>query len=124
MKVVTEFSQRIQALGPMNAGGPLDHSSFFRKIEAAKLAFEGPKFRMALAKQARDAKKAGKYGEFPSQEKLMAGFDEEMSIFETFLHMREQERGVDELAELMKTSPDEVGKRIETLRKRNFEWRV
>ncbi len=124
VQAVSEFSRRIQGLGPVSAGRSLERQSFLRKVEAARLALEGPKFRMALAKQARDANNAGKHGEFPSEERLMAGFAEEMNVFETFLHLREKERGADELAALMNLSSEQIAKNMDTLKKRKIEWRV
>lgn len=122
VQLITAFSRSIHELGPL-AEDQAQHS-LRNKLEAAKLTLEGPKFRMAFAKQAREAGKAKKYGEFPSEDKLLASLNEEMTIFETLVYLREKERDVNELSELMSLAPEQVMKNLETLKKRNFEWRA
>ena len=82
---VTEFTDRIRGLGLMGEAEGIDHETLMRRIKAARTAAGGMKLRMAFAKQAKQMKKDGQYGEIPFQEKLAATFAKEMTRHEKTL---------------------------------------
>lgn len=79
VKVITDFTNRIRDLGPLGKSEGLDREALLPKIKAAKTALEGMKLRMAFAKQAKQMKKEGTYGQLPSQEKLAKMLMNEMA---------------------------------------------
>jgi F420-non-reducing hydrogenase iron-sulfur subunit len=70
VQAITDFTNRIREIGPLGKHEGLDREALLPKIKAAKTALEGMKLRMAFAKQAKQIKKEGTYGELPTQEKL------------------------------------------------------
>lgn len=98
----------------------LDHQTLMLKIRAARMSLEKMKLRMAFAKQSKQMKKEGTYGQFPSEEKLTTTLMNEMTLYETFLYLQEKERSLSELSELLGLSEDRVASCIETLRKKKI----
>ncbi|MFV9644207.1 MAG: hypothetical protein ACNYWU_00145 [Desulfobacterales bacterium] len=98
----------------------LDRQKLMFKIKAARMSMERMKLRMAFAKQAKQMKKEGTYGQFPSQEKLSTTLMNEMILYETFLYLEEGKRSASELSELLNVSEDRVASCIETLRKKKI----
>jgi hypothetical protein len=87
------------------------------------MSVETKMLRMIFAKQAKQMKENGTYGEFPSKEKLMETFKNEMGLHETLLYLKEKERSVLEISDLLEIPGEEVASYIETLKKRNL-WSV
>jgi hypothetical protein len=98
----------------------LDHQTLMHKIKAARMSLERMKLRMAFAKQAKQMKKEGTYGRFPSEEKLTTTLVNEMTMYETFLYLEQGKRSISELSELLNVSEDLVASCIETLRKKKI----
>lgn len=118
VQVVTDFSHRIRALGPVGQSEGVDRRLLLRKLEAARLAAEGMKLRAAFAKQAKEMKESN--ADFPSEDKLRATLVDEMDIFETLLFLQKDKNDIAELAELLNLSPERVKYCIDTLGRRNI----
>ena len=120
VQVITEFDARIRDFGPIGHSEGLDRQALLHKIRAAKIALEGRKVRMALARESKKIKKHGTYGEFPSREKLSTTIQDETTMYETLLYLQERERPASELAELLGVSVDLAASCVETLRKKKM----
>jgi hypothetical protein len=121
VQVITEFDARIRDLGPIGHSEGLDRQALLHKIRAAKIALEGRKVRMALARESKKKmKKHGTYGEFPSREKLSTTIQDETTLYETLLYLQERERPASELAELLGVSLDQAASCVETLKKKKM----
>ena len=82
------------------------------KLKAAKMALEGKRLRMVFARQAKYKKHEGTYREIPPDHKLHAEIDKaianEMAANGLLLYLQDRPRPVDELAELLNISADDV----------------
>jgi len=120
VQVRTEFDTRIRELGPKGHREGLDRQTLLHKIRATRIAREGRKVRMALARESKKMKKHGTYGEFPSKEKLSTTIQDETIMYETLLYLQEGERPASELAELLGVSVDRAASCVETLIKKKM----
>jgi hypothetical protein len=120
VKVITEFDACIRGLGPIGHSEGLDPQALLHKIKAAKIALEGKKVRIALARESKKMKKHGTYGEVPCREKLSTTLQDETTLYETLLYLQERERPASELAELLGVSLDQAASCIETLKKKKM----
>ena len=120
VQAITAFDKHIQNLGVLRNKENLDLQSLQLKLRAAQMAVEGKMLRMVFAKQAKQMKENGTYGEFPSKDKLMETFFSEMALNETLLFLKEKERSVSEISDLLKIPEEKVASYIETLKKRNL----
>jgi hypothetical protein len=120
VQVITEFDARIRDFGPIGHSEGLDRQALLHKIRAAKIALEGRKVRMSLARESMKMKKHGTYGELSSREKLSTTIKDETILYETLLYLQEKERPASELAELLGISLDKAASCIETLRKKKM----
>jgi hypothetical protein len=120
VQVITEFDARIRDLGPIGHSEGLESQILMHKIRAAKIALEGRKVRMSLARESKKIKKQGTYGEFPSREKLSTTIQDETTLYETLLYLQERERPASELAELLGVSVDQAASCIEILKKKKM----
>ncbi|MBU1163556.1 MAG: hydrogenase iron-sulfur subunit [Proteobacteria bacterium] len=78
VKLITEFTGKIKAIGTLGISEGLKREELMLKIKAASMAVEGMKVRMAFAKQAKQIKKDKAYGHLPSEEKLLTVLMNEM----------------------------------------------
>ncbi len=85
VQVITEFTDRIRNLGAMGQSEGISRQALLHKIKAARMAVEGMKLRMAFAKQAKQMKKDGTYGQLPPQDKLATMLMNEMARYEKSL---------------------------------------
>ncbi len=112
VKVITEFTERVRDLGPLGSSERLDVDNLKIKLKAAKMALEGKRLRMVFARQAKYKKHEGAYREIPPDHKLHAEIDKaianEMAANGLLLYLRDRPRPVDELAELLNISADDV----------------
>jgi F420-non-reducing hydrogenase iron-sulfur subunit len=122
VEVITAFDNHIRNMGVLGQKENLNLQALAHKLRAAKMAVEGKALRMAFAKQAKQMKENGTYGEFPSKEKLMETFMNEMALNETLLFLKEKERSASEISDLLKVPVEQVMSYIETLQKRNL-WK-
>lgn len=84
------------------------------------MAVEGRAFRMAFARQAKQIKEEGTFGQFPSKDKLCEMFKKEMNMYQTLLYLEEKERSVEELPGLLGIPEEKVTEYVETLKKKNM----
>lgn len=112
VKVITEFTERVRDLGPLGSSEGLDVDNLKIKLKAAKMALEGKRLRMVFARQAKYKKHEGTYREIPPDHKLHAEIDKaianEMAANGLLLCLQDRPRPVDELAELLNISADDV----------------
>ena len=120
VQAITAFDNHIRNFGVLGKKENLDLQALQHKLRAAWMAVEGKMLRMAFAKQAKQMKENGTYGEFPSKDKLMKTFINEMVLNETLLFLKEKERSASEISDLLKIPGEEVASYIETLKKRNL----
>ena len=78
VQAITAFDNHIRNFGVLGKKENLDLQALQHKLRAAWMAVEGKMLRMAFAKQAKQMKENGTYGEFPSKDKLMKTFINEM----------------------------------------------
>ncbi len=112
VKVITEFTERVRDLGPLGSSEGLDVDNLKIKLKAAKMALEGKRLRMVFARQAKYKKHEGTYREIAPDHKLHAEKDKaiakEMAANGLLLYLQDRPRPVDELAELLNISADDV----------------
>lgn len=120
VQAITAFDSHIRNMGVLGKKENLNLQALAYKLKAAKMTVEAKALRMVFAKQAKQMKENGTYGEFPSKDKLMETFIHEMTLHETLLYLKEKERSASELSELFTISVEQVMSYIETLKKRNL----
>jgi hypothetical protein len=120
VETITAFDSHIRNMGVLGQKENLNLQALAHKLKAAKMAVEGKMLRMAFAKQAKQVKENGTYGEFPSKDKLMEIFMNEMALYETLLYLQEKERSASEISDLLNIPMKQVISNIETLQKRNL----
>lgn len=124
VRLIGEFTERIRGLGPLGASEGLDTANLYLRLEAAKMALEGKKLRMAIGRLARQKKDGETYREVPEDHKYALGLknalkDESVSC-EMLLYLREGPRAAEELAELLDISSDEVVDTFKKLEKKRL----
>lgn len=123
VQAITAFDSQIRNLGVLGQKENLNQQELQHKLRAAQMAVEGRMVRMVFAKQAKQMKENGTYGEFPSKDKLVETFISEMALNETLLFLKEKEqRSASEISDLLKIPVEQVMSYIETLQKRNL-WK-
>jgi DNA-binding IscR family transcriptional regulator len=120
VQVITEFDGKISDLGPFGEKEGLDSLAVRHKLRAALKTVEGRTFRMAFARQAKQMKDEGTFGQFPSKEKLLEMFQKEMNLYQTMLYLEEKERSAEELTDLLGIPEDQVMAFVEKLKKNNM----
>jgi len=120
--MITDFTHRIKALGPLGSGEGLNRQNLTVKLKAAKMALEGKRLRMVFARQARYIKHEGAYREIPADHALHADMDrtlaDEMANHELALHLEDRPRPVQEVAGLLGLPSEEVVERFKRLEKK------
>lgn len=110
--LITNFTEQIRELGPFNSSENLGIERVRIKLTAAKMALEGKRLRMVIARQAKYMKQGDTYREIPADHKLNLDwektFAEETVSHEMLLHLRERPRPVDELVGLLELSSEDV----------------
>ena len=110
--LIRSFTDRIRELGPLGSSEDLDVERLMVKFKAAKMALEGKRLRMVIARQAKYMKEAGAYREIPPDHKLHKELDkalaEETAKNGLLLYLQKGPRAVDELAGLLDLSADNV----------------
>jgi hypothetical protein len=123
VQAITSFDSHVDNLGALGERENLNRLVLKRKLKAAQMAVDGKMFRMVFAKQAKQMKENNAYGEFPSKDKLMETFINEMALNETLLFLEEKgQRSASEISDLLKVPVEQVMSYIETLQKRNL-WK-
>jgi hypothetical protein len=123
VETITAFDNHIRDMGLLGQKENLNLKKLQHKLRAARMSVETKMLRMIFAKQAKQMKENGTYGEFPSKDKLMETFKNELGLHETLLYLKEKERSVLEISDLLKIPVEEAASYIETLKKRNL-WSV
>lgn len=110
--LITDFSERIRELGPIGSSEGLEVEHLEIKLRAAMMALEGKRLRMVIARQAKFMKQGNTYREIPLDHKLTAEWQkrvrEETASQELLLHLQKKARPVEELAELLDLTPEDV----------------
>ena len=120
VQVITEFDDHIKNLGPLGEKEGLDLRSLKYKLKAAGMAVDGKMLRMIFAKQAKQMKDETSYGTFPSRKKVLETFKKEKDLYETLIYVKEKERSVSELSDLVGVPKEQVTSMVETLKKKSF----
>jgi F420-non-reducing hydrogenase iron-sulfur subunit len=110
--LIRSFTAHLRELGPLGSSEDLDVEHLMVKFKAAKMALEGKRLRMVIARQAKYMKQADRYREIPSDHKLHEDFNKtlaaETASQELLLYVQEKPRSVEELAGLLNLSSDDV----------------
>ena len=110
--LIAEFTDRIQKLGPLGSSEDLDIEPLMVRLKAAKMALEGRRLRMVFARQAKYMKHGDTYRDIRPDHKLHADLDktlaEETATQGLLLYLKEKRRTVEELAELLDLSSENV----------------
>ena len=110
--LITTFTERLRELGSFGSSEDLDIEQVRVKLRAAKMALEGKRLRMAIARQAKYMKEGDTYREIPPDHKLNLDWEktlsEETVSQELLLLLKERPRPVDELAGLLDLSSEDV----------------
>src|SRR4030065_1149810 len=80
VEAITAFDNHIRDMGLLGQKEDLNLKKLQHKLRAARMSVEAKMFRMAFAKQAKQMKEDGTYGEFPLRDKLMETFMKEMAL--------------------------------------------
>jgi len=120
VEIITRFDQQVRELGPLGESEGLEREPLIRKLEASRMASESMRIRMAFAKQAKTIRQENAYGTLPDREKLFSAFADEMNLYEVLVCLREKERSVAELAELLGLSPEKVTAICEALKRKKL----
>ena len=120
VEAITAFDNHIRDIGLLGQKEDLNLKKLQHKLRAARMSVEAKMFRMVFAKQAKQMKEDSTYGEFPSKDKLMETFKNEMGLHETLLYLKEKERSVLEISDLLEIPGEQIALYIETLKKRNL----
>jgi hypothetical protein len=120
VKLIKEFTGQIAELGPLGESEGIAPDELRRGTEAARMALQGSKIRMAFARQAKQIKQEGTYGKFPDKDKILTALKDEINLYETFIYLREKERSSKELAGLLNLPEDKILAMVETLKKKNI----
>ena len=122
--MITEFTERVRALGPLGTSEGLDIHDLKIKLRAAKIAVEGKRLRMVFARLAKYKKHEGAYREIPPDHKLHDDLDktlaDEMATKGMLLYLQDKPRPVGELAGLLNLSADEVVDYFKKLEKKKL----
>jgi uncharacterized protein YueI len=122
--LIQSFTDRIRELGPLGSSEGLDVEHLMLKFKAAKIALEGKRLRMTIARQAKYMKEGDAYREIPSDHKLHADFNRilaaETASQELLLYVQDKPRSVEELAELLNLSSDDVIASFKKLEKKKL----
>jgi len=112
VEVITGFTERIRNLGPLGSSEGLEGDHLHKKLKAAKMALEGKRVRMLVARQAKYKKHEGAYRDLPPDHRLHGDLDEaleaEMVANRILLYLHDSPLKVDELAGLLDVSPKDV----------------
>jgi hypothetical protein len=124
VKVITGFTERVRDLGPLGESEGVDIDDLKIKLMAAKMALEGKRLRMVFARQAKYKKHEGGYRDIPPDHKLHGDIDkamaDEMAANGLLLYLQEKPRPVDELAELLDISSEDVVACFKKLQKKGL----
>ena len=120
VEIITRFDGLVRGLGPLGEAEGLERNVLFRKLEAARLACESMRIRMAFGKQAKTIRQENSYGTLPDPEKLLSAFSDEMTMFEVLVCMRKKERTADELSAFLEVPFEKVASAIETLKRKKL----
>ncbi len=122
--LITGFTNCIKELGPLGSSEGLDLDPLMVKLKAARMALEGKRLRMVFARQAKYMKQGNIYREIPADHKLHADLEkilvEESATNGLLLYLQYGPRPVDELAELLNISSDNVISLFKKLEKKQL----
>lgn len=98
-------------LGPFGSSAGLNHHLMVR-LKAARMALEGKRLRMVIARQAKYMKQGNTYRDIPPEHKLhlewQNTYADESATYEVMLYLQEKAHSVDELAKRLNVSSDKV----------------
>jgi hypothetical protein len=120
VRLIKDFTSQIQVLGQLGESEGIALNGLKRRTEAARMALQGSKLRMAFARQAKQIKQEGTYGKLPDEDKILTALKDEINLYETFIYLREKERSAVELAGLLNIPEDKVMAFVDTLKKKNI----
>ena len=122
--LISAFSERIQALGPLGTSEGLEPEHLMIKLKAARMALEGKRLRMVIARQAKYMKQGETYREIPPEHKLHTDLEktlvDERAINGVMLYLQDKPHPLQELASLLEISSDQVMDCFKKLEKRKL----
>jgi hypothetical protein len=120
VQLITEFDNLISEMGRFGEKEGFAPQTTRYKMKAAIKTLEGRTFRMAFARQAKQIKDAGTFGQFPSKDKLLEVFVKEMNMYQILVCLEEKDRSAEELTGLLGIPEEQVVGFVETLKKKNM----
>ncbi len=125
VELVTEFTHRIQELGPLGEGGdPLRQPELGGKLESAHGVLAGEKMRWVVGKRTEFMEHGNKYGEKFTDHEFNRTLDmiviEEFELQEIMRKMREKAQSVKELAETLNIPVQRVFRYVTALRRKGM----
>jgi F420-non-reducing hydrogenase iron-sulfur subunit len=124
VSLITRFTHRIKELGPLGSSESLDPEHLRVRLKAAKMALEGKRLRMIIARQAKYRKQGDTYRDIPPGHKLHMEFEktlaDESATSGILLYLQERARPVDELSKLLNLSTENVINYFKKLKKKRL----
>lgn len=124
VSIVTEFSERIAALGPIGVQEGISAEELTFKLKAAKAVSQGEKFRWILGKKTEFSREGNVYGEVFSEHelgRLMEGLiTEDFQVHEILQLLGERRCTVKEIAGRLGLPPSLVLMHLAALRRRKL----
>ena len=122
--LITSFSERIRKLGPLGSSEGLQVDHLRVKLKAAMMTLEGKPLRMVIARQSKFMKQGNTYRKIPPDHKLNLDWEkklvEETVSQELLLYLKERPRPIEELAELLELTSEEVIEYFNKLEKKQL----
>jgi F420-non-reducing hydrogenase iron-sulfur subunit len=122
--LISRFTAHVRELGPLGSPGELELERLMVRLKAAKMALEGKRCRMVIARQARFRKQGNTYIEIPPGHKLQGElektFAEETATKGVLLCLQERPYSVDELTGLLGVSAETVADCFKKLEKKQL----
>jgi coenzyme F420-reducing hydrogenase delta subunit len=125
VEIISEFDQKIQALGPLGGDGDrLKSSNIFEKLEAAKAVLAGEKMRWVIGKRTPFLESGNMYGEIFTEHEFNRAVEmiivEEMETQEILVKLKEGSKSVKDLAATLAIPSERVFRYITALKRRGM----
>lgn len=99
-------------MGPLGSSEGLDKDRLMLRLKAARMALEGKRLRMVIARQAKYMKQGETYRKIPKNHKLQKDWEkilyEELAVYGMQSYLEDRPYSVEELSRLLELSSDHV----------------
>ena len=108
-QLVTDFTNQLRGIGPLNESAENSKGNLMLNIKAAKNAVKGEKLRWVAAKQTEFRRDGNKYGEVFTQQEIRRMLEgviiEEIALQKILLLLEQDKLSVKEISQLLEISP-------------------